>query len=430
MITQNEIEFYKQTDPFIKNLLTKNQMGEIVFRTNGGCNMGCTYCYQTLNKQNYTLGKKDIPYLIERVNRFFKERKEKYGNDKELYTKFSFIGGEISIHDELIDVFRAIRDNVKTNERIIWNAITNGYTITDNFRNFLKEINQLEFYLCVSLDVQKFHDEQRIDLKGKPTFDKILENIKEFKNMGIYLRRNIVISEKCFEMSGKEFFNEIKKHEDYFDTSNILLEEDMRCKETISEEAKKFFKEFLEANFKNMKECLEQNKQCKIKVAYCDLECFGYSMFYQGRNHCMINGDTVAIVKTSKGIAESVCNRYTEELANKHPKINLTLLDNPVSNIIYKSIENSDCNKCFKQPFCEQVCFYRKEKMTCFPFKSFLSDLNFYYIRKLASISNFFELNLKYKEKFGEEGEYEGLKKNPDIWKKQIKNVLKLEELK
>ena len=430
MITQNEIEFYKQTDPFIKNLLTKNQMGEIVFRTNGGCNMGCTYCYQTLNKKNYTLGKKDIPYLIERVNRFFKERKEKYGNDKELYTKFSFIGGEISIHDELIDVFRAIRDNVKTNERIIWDAVTNGYTITNNFRNFLKEINQLEFYLCISLDVQKFHDEQRIDLKGKPTFNKILENIKEFKNMGIYLRRNVVISEKCFEMSGKEFFNEIKKHEDYFDTTNILIEEKLNSKEIVTKKDNKFFKEFLEANFENMKECLEKNKQCKIKSPYCNLECFSYSMFFQDRIHCAINGNTLAVVKTSKGINESICGRYNEETAKEYPKMNLTLANNPLSKIIYESIKNSDCNKCSKKPFCSQVCFYIKEKMTCFPFKNFISGLNFYYIKKLASIDNFFELNLKYKEKFGEEGEFESLKRNSKLWKKQIKNVLKLEELK
>ena len=153
---------------FEKQILTsldERILSLILFPTEK-CNFRCSYCYE-----DYNIGKmsKQTTNGIKKLisNRF---------NDLQLLD-ISWFGGEPLLGKDIIyDISDFILKNKPSSLNYTSNMTTNGYLLNETVFKKLIEYN-IKYYQ-ISLDGDKdMHNESRILANGKPTFDKIWENI-------------------------------------------------------------------------------------------------------------------------------------------------------------------------------------------------------------------------------------------------------------
>lgn len=417
------LEYYSSIDHYIKNLITKDSMGGLQIQTNTSCNMSCSYCYQRSTSCGYSINDKNIDLLIEKIKAFFKER-EKNGNNT--YTKISFIGGEISINKNIIEIYKRIKElNIK--ERIIFQLITNGYYFNNSFKNFLKEISvEKDLYITVSLDLKEMHNKYRLS-HDKKTYDEVLENIKYIHSLGISVRRNIVFTKEYFNLKPEDVFNKINENSDYFDEIFIIYEDDLN-NHKLCEQEKNFLNEFYNLIENELLFCIKNKKKFKIATTGFCIESYIYGLVYINRNFCTANENTLSISpEADNSLTENICSRYTSFYKN-NKGIQLMMKNNPSHKIVKDIMNSSECFNCNLKPFCRQVCFYLNfDDLSCIEFKRFLAEKHKFLLRKIAKEKDFYKSFTEYLKKFDNEGAYESYIKSKEFWKIRYKEVLEVD---
>lgn len=173
----NELKEYTGKD--IELELLKNGYNQLVIEVTSACNFRCKYCvfsgaYQNQRIHDTQNMSKAIAFkAIDQYFTLIKQGKE-YNPDRT--PVLSFYGGEPLVNFELI------KECVKYTKEIYdgkvnYTITTNGSLLTDDVIAFLVE---KEFNVIVSLDGYKDnHDQNRVDINGNPTFDKVISNIKK-----------------------------------------------------------------------------------------------------------------------------------------------------------------------------------------------------------------------------------------------------------
>ncbi len=144
------------------------------------CNLDCKYCFYTPKKRLYPENK------IGMSDEVLKEYTCQYINVTTIpEITFSWQGGEPTLMG--IEFFKKAlmyQEKYKKPGMQIYNNIqTNGIVLDDEWCQFFKENN---FLVGISIDGPKeLHDTYRIDKKGNPSFDKVVQSIKLMQKHGV-----------------------------------------------------------------------------------------------------------------------------------------------------------------------------------------------------------------------------------------------------
>jgi len=144
------------------------------------CNLNCKYCFYSPKKELYPdneIGMSD-QVLEEYIRQYIDATHI-------LEITFSWQGGEPTLMG--IEFFKkAIKYQEKYKKpglQIYNNIQTNGILLNDEWCQFFRENN---FLIGISIDGPKeLHDTYRKDMKGNPSFDRVMNAIRPCKNMGL-----------------------------------------------------------------------------------------------------------------------------------------------------------------------------------------------------------------------------------------------------
>lgn len=170
----------------LQNRFDSNQMG-LTIAVTADCNFRCTYCYEKNNIQNSYMSQEVQDNIIKLVC-------DEAGNINDL--TITWYGGEPLLALNVIkqlskEIIKICEDNNVNYSAYI---VTNGYLLT---REIAVELIRLKVEgMQITIDgPEDIHNSRRPLVGGKPTFDKILANIKEsisvFPNITIRLNTDI-----------------------------------------------------------------------------------------------------------------------------------------------------------------------------------------------------------------------------------------------
>ena len=154
------------------------------------CNMRCKYCFE--KEGNYRNKYMSEETIEKALMLFLKQQFEHFS--------ISLFGGEPTLNNsalnKLIDILN------KTDKSIEIDMTTNLFYINKDIMNRINELakkTNIDFHICVSVMFNKdLHNEDRIDIKGNGTYDKIIDNLeyclKNYNN--IRFSAHSVISKK------------------------------------------------------------------------------------------------------------------------------------------------------------------------------------------------------------------------------------------
>lgn len=157
------------------------------------CNLRCKYCFvdHTSEVMDMQLAKKSIDFEINRALKI-----------KQKEVKVTFFGGEPLLKFDMIKELTKYTNKVAENNnlKVTFDLVTNGLLFTKEVSEFFVKNN---FSVGISLDGdEKNHNLNRIDIKGEPSYSRIMgnmDNIKYYeKNSGKLVQVSMVVSKNTY----------------------------------------------------------------------------------------------------------------------------------------------------------------------------------------------------------------------------------------
>lgn len=148
-------------------------LGHLVLSVSEQCNLRCSYCsfsggYANSRVHNDThmsweVARKAIDYFLANL-----------GSTK---AEVGFYGGEPLLNLPLVK--QCVSYTKETNPSIVYGMTTNGTLLSDTSVDYLVDAG---IRLLISLDgPEEVHDKERGFISGRPSFEKILDNVKRLK---------------------------------------------------------------------------------------------------------------------------------------------------------------------------------------------------------------------------------------------------------
>lgn len=157
---------------------------ELSITVTNGCNLKCKYCYQGKHENGEQISSESISQLSD----FIKSKMLEY-NDSVLH--IVFIGGEpLLAYKKIIQIVETIEQKL-TDKKIKYYITTNGTVLNDEI---IKLLSQKRIEVSVSIDGnRKLHDQNRIDVHGHGTFEKVISTIQTLRknNVDIIARMTV-----------------------------------------------------------------------------------------------------------------------------------------------------------------------------------------------------------------------------------------------
>ncbi|WP_026505160.1 radical SAM/SPASM domain-containing protein [Butyrivibrio sp. NC3005] len=149
-------------------LRDKKHLGELIIHVSNDCNMRCLYCYGNGGCYNMKREFMDEETVIETLEKMYK-----------IYPKIdliNFFGGEPTLN---LNVIKAACAYVRANNKeTILGMVSNG---TYASKELLDIINEYDFKVTFSVDMQSMQDTLRPMVGGKPSFETVLKNFRYLK---------------------------------------------------------------------------------------------------------------------------------------------------------------------------------------------------------------------------------------------------------
>lgn len=151
------------------------------------CNFRCVYCYEKFEKN------KMLPHIEEGIIKLVEERIR--SNRYKIFT-VTWFGGEPLLAVDVIE--RLSRQFQEICERYgvtyVASITTNGYNLTPSVIDMLLESGVVSFQVTID-GTKECHDHQRILKGGQPTYNRIIENLRELSTRTnpyrVLLRMNV-----------------------------------------------------------------------------------------------------------------------------------------------------------------------------------------------------------------------------------------------
>ena len=143
----------------------------------GNCNLSCGYCYFKPYREP------GEPCLPDDLLEIYIRRHIEASGDETI--RFSWHGGEPTLYG--LEGFRKITGIQKkycpVGRRVLNGIQTNGLLLDDKFCDFFAEEH---FFVGLSLDgPRRFHDRNRVNAAGEPTFHRVMESLARLKKYGV-----------------------------------------------------------------------------------------------------------------------------------------------------------------------------------------------------------------------------------------------------
>ena len=159
------MDYIKTLEEEILSALNDRFLNLIILPTEK-CNFRCPYCYE-----DFTGGKMPVT-----ISNAIKKLIQSRFDDLQLLS-ISWFGGEPLLNKEIIyDISDYVIKNKPASFNYTANITTNGYLLDEMTLKKLIECNISTFQIALDGDAD-MHNESRKTANGKPTFDKIWENI-------------------------------------------------------------------------------------------------------------------------------------------------------------------------------------------------------------------------------------------------------------
>lgn len=161
-----------------KTPLVPPKLSSLSLNVAQGCNLSCSYCYADEGKFQKHSRLMDIEVSRKSINRLFKE------SESNSTVVIGFMGGEPLLNRTL--VYDAVEYSnqlaVRKNQKVKFSITTNGTLLSEkDVELFTKN----PFTVCISLDgSKKTHNIHRKTHQGKGSYEKTLERIDLFKEIG------------------------------------------------------------------------------------------------------------------------------------------------------------------------------------------------------------------------------------------------------
>lgn len=168
------------------------------------CNFNCPYCFEKHRQGKMSLEvQEDIINFINKVNSKNKLKK----------LNITWFGGEPLLNIEIIESLsqKIISFSEKNNIQYFSNIITNGYLLNQKNADILAKAKVNKYQITLD-GVSEIHDKTRCLKNGSPSFNKIVDNLKNTKIVGhINIRQNIYNDNKNNIEELKNFLEQLKK---------------------------------------------------------------------------------------------------------------------------------------------------------------------------------------------------------------------------
>ena len=216
----DHFEVYGESHPIVKKLIERGFLVEtdeletlrqhVMAQCNDGkeivlticptlrCNFGCPYCFETPRNGKMTKETQDEVVM-------FVQRMVSYYHTETL--KVVWFGGEPLLECEIIRSLskRFVDTCEKTGVKYKAAIITNGYFLTPDKASMFEKCNIRHVQITMDGPISSIHDKTRHLIGGGGTFDRILDNIKNFKG-----RSNILV--RCnVHRENAEYYQQLEK---------------------------------------------------------------------------------------------------------------------------------------------------------------------------------------------------------------------------
>lgn len=315
------------------------------------CNMKCSYCFA--NSGTYdNIGVMTFETAKKAIDLFYEKRKNKR-------ISISFFGGEPFLN---FNVIKEVVEYIKSqfNEyNTVFQIATNGTIVSDEILKFLKDNS---FSIQVSLDGnQYFHDKYRTFLDGKPTYKKIVLNIKKMKEAGVEPKVRITFChqntevKKIFSFLTNDLNVQVNVSSVMSKDKNVLLNQ--KDLNTIYQEYLEIFEDAITSEKYKV---VLLNKNLRDMILYCfeteNLNCLTTRSYFCGAGLGMLSVDIYGNIYPCHGFIGH--DQFI--LGSVYNNIDRTKLKQFFDQI--HIINKKECLNCIIRNFCGGGCsFYFNE---------------------------------------------------------------------
>lgn len=194
---------------YVYNQAKNNQdYMEFVVAPTLDCNFSCPYCFETKRHHfmDDSVKKHIIDFYTEQINL------SKYKK-----VKFAWYGGEPLLRFDIVREMTEQINEINNEHDVTCDMVmtTNGYLLT---ADIVRDLARLGFkYIQVTIDgSREMHDSRRMLISGGGTFDKIIENIKLFKNSDVMVSVRINVDKENSTM-----YSEVSRLIDSLGMNNV-----------------------------------------------------------------------------------------------------------------------------------------------------------------------------------------------------------------
>lgn len=167
--------------------------------TTENCNFNCNYCFVSQavmsNRAHKIMTKDVVDATIDLLQRTYENQK-----DKKIDNTITFYGGEPLLNYEMIEYFMQKVTRMKQTSywpsNVKYSIITNGSLLNEEHINFLKNNN---IGICISFDVDKDSETQRISKLGQTTSELIRKSIQLCKDEGVSFGLSVTVTESTIK---------------------------------------------------------------------------------------------------------------------------------------------------------------------------------------------------------------------------------------
>lgn len=190
---------------FVRSKIPRPAISVCYLITSEQCNLACKYCFLGNNDRH-----KRQEFLTENMSAetsdaaidFFIDQIKKSGIDPEINKPaLIFYGGEPLVNYPIVEHVAERINKLRPVEPCIKNLemsmVTNGLLLNESR---LTRLHELGVAIAVSLDgFTADANEMRVDINGKPVFNKILNTLNMCKNLGINVSLSVTLSEETIK---------------------------------------------------------------------------------------------------------------------------------------------------------------------------------------------------------------------------------------
>lgn len=152
-----------------------NGMLDVILHLNYDCNLRCPYCYQNNLPKNVVMSQQTLDRTIDEIEDLIRDR-----GFRKLF--LTLIGGEPSMHPELVEHLRKRISNWNGDTVITGEVVTNGTLLTDQFIDSCLSIGITDFDITVD-GPQQTHDKLRFCEDGGGTYADIMKTIQRIQTL-------------------------------------------------------------------------------------------------------------------------------------------------------------------------------------------------------------------------------------------------------